>query len=452
MNSVVRPGGWWALFLLGLTYILNFVDRTILSAVGEPLRLEFGLSDTQLGLMGGLAFALTYSVLGVPAAFLSERVPRKVIIASAVMIWSVMTMLCGLATGFVSLLLLRAGVGVGESGFMPSAHALISDFFPPQRRAFALALFTTALPIGVLIAAICGGWLVHNLGWRWTFAVIGAPGLILAPLIWFTLREPARGEAEGVSAVNPAMRLSEVLRHLLSRRSAWYLVIGGSLAVVPGYAIFAFGVSYLVRAMGLGIVAATTIFGVAIAGGQIVGLLAGGRLAEWVGRRYSEGLLIVPAVTLSLGAIALLATWQQTEIVPLVILLTLGITLASAYLAPSYAALHGLMLPHMRASGMSIVLLVHALIGMGLGPPVIGLISDRVAAASYEGDMAAECRSEQPGRVEQSSPSCVRASAEGLKAALSFAALFSLVAAVQMVLAGRHYRADINWGKIQCAT
>lgn len=447
MTSGVRPGGWWALFLLGLTYILNFVDRTILSAVGEPLRLEFGLNDTQLGLMGGLAFALTYSVLGVPAALLSERVPRRAIIAGAVMIWSVMTMLCGLAAGFVTLLFLRAGVGVGESGFMPAAHALIADFFPPQRRTFALALFTSALPLGVLIAAVGGGWLVHNVGWRWTFVVIGVPGLILAPLIWFTLREPRRGEAEGVSALRPAMRLSEVLRHLVSRRSAWYLVIAGSLAVVPGYAIFAFGVSYLVRAMGLGIVTATTIFGGAIAGGQIVGLLAGGRLAEWFGRRHLEGLLIVPAITLFLGAMVLLATWQQTEVLPLVILLTIGVTLASAYLAPSYAALHGLMMPHMRASGMSIVLLVHALVGMGLGPPVIGLISDRVAAASYVGNMAVECRSQQHAGIVQSNPSCVRASAKGLKAALSFAALFSLVAAVQMALAGRHYRVDINWEK-----
>ncbi len=437
----VRSGGWWALSLLVAIYVLSFVDRTILSSLGEAIRHELGLSDTQLGLLGGLAFALTYSVLGVPVAFLSERVSRKAVITIAVVIWSVMTMLCGLAGGFASLLLLRAGVGIGEAGFTPPAHALLSDFFPPHRRAFALSLFSAAIPIGVLVAALGGGWLVHSMGWRGAFVVVGLPGLVLAPLLWLTMREPQRGEAEGggAHATLPARR---VVRHLARRRSAWYLVVGGAFASMPGYAVFTFGVSFLIRRHGLGIVPATVIFGAAVAGGQLVGMLAGGRLSERVSRRGAAWLLVVPAISLVAGGLLQLAAWHQESIVGCAVLLTLGMAAGAAYLGPSYAALHGLMTPRMRASGMSIVLLVHALVGLGLGPPIIGMISDRVATGDYVGAYAADCRTPGSHAPAPMKATCASASADGIKAGLSAAALFGLLAAAMMLLAGRRYEHD----------
>lgn len=441
-SATVRPGGWWALTLIVLVYIQSFVDRTILSALGEPIRRELGLSDMQMGLLGGLAFALTYSLLGVPAAFLSERMPRKTLIAIAILIWSAMTMACGLATGFVSLLVLRAGVGIGEAGFTPPAHALVSDFFPPQQRAMALALFGAAIPLGVLVAAIGGGWLAHATDWRHAFLVVGAPGLILGPLLYLTMREPQRGEAEG-AAPAPAARLGEVLRRFASARSAVPLILAGALASVPSYALFTFGVSFFVRVHGLGLVAATTAFGIVVAGGQLVGMIVGGRLTDRLGRTRPRAILLVPAAALTIGALFQASAWWQSGIAACLILLAIGTMAGAAFLGPSYAALHGLLAPNMRASGMSLVLLVHALIGFGFGPPVIGWVSDRVANVRFGSDFAASCRGALGHGAQALPPACADASAAGITAAMIVAAAFGLVAAAGYALAARYYPRDV---------
>ena len=446
-RSDVRPGGWWALTLLMLVYIQSFVDRTILSALGEPIRRDLSLGDAQLGLLGGLAFALTYSVLGVPAAFLSERVPRKALISVAVLVWSAMTMACGLATGFASLLILRAGVGIGEAGFTPPAHALVSDFFPPQRRAMALALFSAAIPLGVLVAAIGGGWLAHATDWRHAFLVVGAPGLVLAPLLYFTMREPGRGEAEGGAedaAREPAARLADVLRRFTGTRSAVPVIVAGALASIPGYALYTFGVSFFVRVHGLGLLAATTAFGVVVAGGQLVGMIAGGRLTDRLARDRPAALLLVPAAALTIAALCQAAAWWQRDIAACLALLVIGTITGAAYLGPSYAALHALLSPRTRAGGMSVVLLAHALIGFGLGPPLIGWISDGVADARFGGGFAAACRGALGHVVAPLSPACAPASAAGITAALIVAAAFGLVAAAGFAFAARYYRRDLE--------
>ncbi|MEH3036089.1 MAG: MFS transporter [Sphingomonas adhaesiva] len=440
--TAVRPGGWWALTLIVLVYIQSFVDRTILSALGEPIRRDLGLGDAQLGLLGGLAFALTYSLLGVPAAFLSERMPRRTLIAIAILIWSAMTMACGLATGFLSLLVLRAGVGIGEAGFTPPAHALVSDFFPPQRRALALALFSAAIPLGVLVAAIGGGWLAHATDWRHAFLVVGAPGLILGPLLYLTMREPRRGEAEGAAPAPPA-RPAEVLRRFARARSAVPLIVAGALASVPSYALYTFGVSFFVRVHELGLVAATTAFGIVVAGGQLIGMIVGGRLTDRLGRTRPRAILLVPAVALTLGALFQAAAWWQGGIVACLTLLAFGTMAGAAFLGPSYAALHGLLAPHMRASGMSLVLLVHALIGFGFGPPLIGWVSDRVADDRFGGGFAASCRGALGHGAPPLPPTCADASAAGITAALIVAAAFGLVAAAGFALAARSYPHDL---------
>ena len=439
----VRPGGWWALTLLMLVYIQSFVDRTILSALGEPIRRDLALGDAQLGLLGGLAFALTYSLLGVPAAFLSERISRKTLIAVAVLIWSAMTMACGLATGFLSLLVRRGGVGIGEAGFTPPAHALVSDFFAPKRRAMALALFSAAIPLGVLVAAIGGGWLAHATDWRHAFLVVGAPGLVLGPLLYLTMREPRRGEAED-AAPAPAASVTDVLRRFTSTRSALPTIVAGALASVPGYALYTFGVSFLVRVHGLGLVAATIAFGIIVAGGQLLGMIAGGRLADRLARARPAGVLLVPAAALTIAAIFQAAAWWQGGIAACLVLLSIGTVTGAAYLGPSYAALHGLLSPRTRAGGMSLVLLGHALIGFGLGPPLIGWISDRVADARFGGGFALACRGALGHGAAALSPACAPASAAGITAALIVAAAFGLVAAAGFAFAARHYPRDLD--------
>ena len=442
-DTGVRPGGWWALTLLMLVYVQSFVDRTILSALGEPIRRDLGLGDAQLGLLGGLAFALTYSVLGIPAAFLSERVPRKALIGVAVLIWSAMTMACGLASGFVSLLVLRAGVGIGEAGFTPPAHALVSDFFSPQRRAMALALFSAAIPLGVLVAAVGGGWLAHATDWRHAFIIVGAPGLVLGPLVYLTMREPCRGEAEG-AAPAPAASPAQVLRRFTRARSALPLILAGALASVPGYALYTFGVSFLVRVHGLGLVAATTAFGVVVAGGQLLGMIVGGRLTDRLARDRPAALLGVPAATLVIAAVFQAAAWWQDSIAACLALLVVGTITGAAYLGPSYAACHGLLTPRTRAGGMSLVLLTHALIGFGFGPPLIGWVSDRVADARFGGGFADACRGALGHGATGVSGACAPASASGITAALIVAAAFGLVAAAGFAIAARTYPDDLR--------
>ncbi|WP_340649335.1 MFS transporter [Pseudoxanthomonas winnipegensis] len=439
----IRSGAWWALMLLIAVNVQSFVDRTILSSLGETLRRDLGIGDSQLGLLSGLAFALTYSVLGIPAAILSERIPRKLLITVALLLWSVMTMICGLAMGFVSLLIFRAGVGIGEAGFAPAAHALISDFFPPRRRALALSIFGAAIPVGVLIAAIGGGWLVHATHWRHAFLVVGAPGLILAPLIYFTMREPRRGESEGGTPGVP-VRLKEVVRRLLRTRSALPIILAGAFAVIPGYAVYIFGVSYFVRVHQLELVSASTAFGIIVAGGQFAGMILGGALAERLARQRPSALLFVPAVTLFLGSIAMLIAWQQSGILACMVLLAAGMVLAAAFLGPSYAALHGLLTPRMRATGLAVVLLMHTLIGMGLGPPLIGFVSDRVATTQFGVGFAETCRAAERHVPATLSQACDTASAAGITSALSASALFALLAAGGFFMAGRRYPHDLT--------
>ena len=198
-------------YILGLllaVYIFNFLDRQILAVLLQSIKLEFSFSDTQLGLLGGLAFAVFYSVLGIPIAWLADRFNRRNIIAVALCLWSAMTAACGLTTGFTSLFLTRVGVGVGEAGGLPPSYSLLSDYYPPERRGTAMAVMGMGIPLGVLCGFLVGGWVNQYFGWRTAFMVVGIPGVLLAILLWFTLRESPRGlfDNTGMAGRTPTSR------------------------------------------------------------------------------------------------------------------------------------------------------------------------------------------------------------------------------------------------------
>ncbi|WP_116811409.1 spinster family MFS transporter [Steroidobacter cummioxidans] len=227
-----------AMLLLTLIYTLNFVDRQIINILAESIKVELALSDAQLGLLTGFSFALFYTVLGLPIARLADRSSRTGIISIAVFAWSFMTCLCGLAQSFAQMLLARVGVAVGESGCTPAAHSLISDWFPPQRRASALAMYSLGVPLGTLCGMALGGWIGHGLGWRAAFFIAGVPGMVLAVIAWWVLKEPPRRE-QPLPADQQASMLS-VLAELSRSRALWCIAISMSLLSLLGYGQAAF--------------------------------------------------------------------------------------------------------------------------------------------------------------------------------------------------------------------
>ncbi len=238
------------LALLVMAYTLNFVDRTIVGVVQQPMKVELGLSDTALGLIGGTAFAIFYSLMGLPIARIAERRGRRRIIVSAVTLWSLMTMACGIAGSFWQLFLLRVGVGIGEAGGTPAAHALIADLYPADRRARPIAIYSLGVPFGILLGAAGGGYLAEHFGWRATFVLAGLPGLLLAPLILLFAAEPRVGSSQRTPD------LAQVATRLIRTPSFVHLAGGIVVASTAGYALLAFLPALLTRQFGFSLSAA----------------------------------------------------------------------------------------------------------------------------------------------------------------------------------------------------
>jgi MFS family permease len=228
--DVTSSGRQWALWLLVLVYASNFADRILVATVGQAMKVDLGLTDLQLGLLGGMSFALFYSLMGIPLARLSERYSRVRIIAACAAVWSAMTALCGVAQNYTQLLLFRIGVGIGEAGSTPASHSLIADYFTPNKRGKAFAVFGLGVPLGAFVGAILGGWIVQNMGWRAAFFWIGAPGIVLAALVYFTMREPVRGmsDPQARNADEPVPSMMEVLRLLLSKPTFLHMTFGST--------------------------------------------------------------------------------------------------------------------------------------------------------------------------------------------------------------------------------
>ena len=243
----------YGLFMLTLVYAFNFVDRQILVILQEPIKNDMGLSDTQLGLLSGFSFALVYITAGIPIAYWADRTNRRNIITASLAVWSGMTALSGLAQNYSQLLLARIGVGIGEAGGSPPAHSMISDYYPPERRATAMAIYTTGLHLGILMGFIVGGLISEFFGWRIAFFSVGIPGVLLAVVFYFTVKEPPRGQWD--ESVNMAHKpsLGETLKHLSSVRSFWYLALAAGATSFAGYGNGNFAPSFLIRNHGFSV-------------------------------------------------------------------------------------------------------------------------------------------------------------------------------------------------------
>lgn len=355
--------------------VINYADRTLLSVLLEPIKAEFGASDTMLGLLSGVAFSLFYATLGIPVARLSDRVDRPRIIAVMIAIWSAMSILCGLASSFWLLALARIGVGAGEAGAVPASQGLIADAYPPEERAKALSIYMLSSTIGLLIATVCGPWIAEHYGWRIAFVAISAPGVVIVGIVMRFLVEPRAAIAP--SAMEP---LASAFRLLWRKPSYRGMVIGVVLYFLLAYGAFVFFPSYLVRTHGMSLTEAGTLFGVSNAVGGLAGTYLAGVLASRLAQDDPRWLLRLPALCL-LACLPVLAVFLTTgSLAALWITLLLASLFTGGALPPIFAALHFVCGSQRRATAVAIMFFFGNLIGLGLGPLLTGAASDILAA------------------------------------------------------------------------
>ncbi|HEY5646628.1 MAG TPA: MFS transporter [Pseudomonadales bacterium] len=373
---------WYALGVLVLVFTSSHVDRQIMGILLEPIKQELGASDTQMGFLVGITFAIFYATLGVPIAMLADRFNRRNIIVWAITMWSAMTALCGYAQTFAQLALARIGVGVGEAGSNPPSHSMISDMFPVHERATAMAIFASGINLGLLIAYLGGGWMSEHWGWRATFFAVGLPGLLIAMLVRLTLAEPARGGAEAPGrpdSTRDAPALAVVARTMMRTRSVRHIVVGASLAVFVGYGMVLWLPAFFVRSHGL----SQTQVGLTLAllSGVVgaIGTLASGRIADLLARRDLRWTPWV--VALAKIATVPFSIWffATTDFRQALLIYLVPAFFGGFYLGPGFAMVQSLMPLRMRAVAAAISLFVGNLVGLGLGPQGVGLLSDLLA-------------------------------------------------------------------------
>jgi predicted MFS family arabinose efflux permease len=375
----------WFLFLLTITYALNFLDRQLLSILQEPIKAELGLTDTQLGLIGGPVFALLYVALGVPIARLSDRANRVRIIAGAISLWSVATALCGLAGNFFQLAAARMTVAVGESAATAPSYALLADLYPKERRASAIGIFTTGTSIGAATGLALGGWVGYNYGWRNAFLMIGLPGILLALCIFLSLREPPRGFSDVRSDTVPQAGLVEVARLLFATRAFPGIAFAIGIASMSGFALAHWMPSFMIRSFDLTIAEAGWRVALASGGGGLAGGLTGGIICDWLARRDRRWWCWAPAIAFFLNIPLMLLLFRSPDVETAMLLLAGVMFMYHFWGGSGHSLVQSLVGVRMRATAAALFLMCISLIGQGLGPFVVGFVSD-VFAARFGGE------------------------------------------------------------------
>ncbi len=388
----------YAMYLLLGIYMINFLDRQVVNILAEPIRNDLGLSDTQIGLMSGLAFAVFYTFLGLPIARFAERANRPMIIGAAVAAWSGFTMVCGFAQNFWQLALARIGVGIGEAGCTPPAHSLIVDYVPKDQRASALAFYSMGTPLGGLLGLVLGGLIADAYGWRVAFMVAGAPGILFAILAFFTLNEPRKQvAAQAARLLATTATMGETLRVLFTKRTFWLIAFAAAVKAFIGYGHAPFTASFFLRVHTEEVASLARFFGVAlgynlqsvgflglalgIMGGiaGALGSLTGGWIADRFGKNDLRAYMITPAIaSLITIPVYILAVSVDSAALALCILVINGF-LGTLWYGPVYSTGQGIVPTNMRATASAVLLFVINLIGLGLGPLLVGMLSDYFA-------------------------------------------------------------------------
>ena len=390
----------YALTILVIVYIFNFIDRQILNILQEPIKADLGLSDTQLGMLTGLSFALVYCIAGIPVARLADLTNRKVVMTVSLALWSGFTALCGLTGNFFQLLIARLGVGLGEAGGSPPAHAMLSDYYEKEKRGRALAIYSSGLYLGTLTGYWLGGWVSDAMTWREAFFVVGIPGVLFAFVLWFTVREPVRGLSGGASLTETTSFLGS-FRHLWALKSFRYYSIATGAGTFVTYGIGNWMPPFLTRTFGAWSVPELQVFfgfctnselatacvemsrteiglfyGIIAGLGGALGTVAGGYLADHFGANDRRWFLWVPMWgKLLAGPFFVSALLAPTAELSLMLYFP-AIAMAAMYLGPSLAITHHLVPASMRAMSSAVLFFILNILGLGLGPTAVGMLSD----------------------------------------------------------------------------
>jgi predicted MFS family arabinose efflux permease len=370
----------FVLCVLVVVYTFNFIDRQIVGILAVPIKADLGLSDTQLGLMGGLAFALFYTGLGIPIALLADRFNRTWIMTIALTAWSAMTAASGLATNFWQLFLARLGVGIGEAGGVAPAYSLISDYFPPGGRARALSIYSFGIPIGSALGIVFGGVVATVIDWRAAFFAVGLAGIVIAPLFKMTIQEPVRGGYDRPRGGRDAPSLAIIFTALAHKPSFWIISIAASCSSMMGYGLFFWLPSFFVRSYGLTLLDASLFFGAVLLVGGLAGIWAGGWLGDRFGQLRHTRYVTIPAlafiITVPFYGLAVFSPNLTLTFFILLIPTALGLV----WLGPVISTIQHLVRPDMRATASAIFLFINNLLGIGLGTWAIGALSDALHA------------------------------------------------------------------------
>nr|WP_070960043.1 MFS transporter [Hyphomonas sp. Mor2] len=427
----------YVLGTLLLAYIFNFIDRVIIAYLSVPIKAEFDLANWQFGLLSGIAFATFYTFLGIPIARLAERHNRTLIIGCSIILWSLMTALCGIAWSFLALLIFRLGVGVGEAGLTPPANSLIADYYKPEKRASALSTYSTGVTIGSFSAALFVGLLLGVVDWRTTFILVGLAGIPLGLMIIFTIKEPPRGYSDAPGTTRPTPpSISEALTALAKNKTFWFVTFGGTAASFVGYALVTFVMEFVTKAFSMDVPTAALFFLAPLALTGAVGTWLCGALADHL---KGKSALWLPAVGLCLAFLlqVLALNWVTSAWIILVILLLANL-FQYFYLGPMYAVSGSVVDTRMRATAIAILLFVVNLIGYGIGPPFAGLVIDMFYAGNLSdvaGLTAETCRLASDTLTEAQIAQCGQAELSAIRIGLALVTAIFVIGAAFFALA-----------------
>ncbi len=396
--------------MLLLVYTFNFIDRQILGILAGPIKAELKLTDTQLGVLGGIAFALLYSTIAVPLAWLADRTSRAWVITGSLAVWSGFTALCGMATGFWQLFAARLGVGVGEAGGVAPSYAVIADYFPADKRARALSIYSLGIPLGSAAGVLFGGYVAALVDWRVAFIAIGIAGIALAPIFRLVVKEPPR-----TAPAADAVPVGKVFAILAKKRAFWLLAFGAASSSTLGYGMAFWLPSLLQRSFGLDLIQTSQFYGAVLLIGGIAGVLGGGFLGDHLGKNDKAAYARVPAIAFVLAVPLFAAAVMSSSVAMAFAFALIPQALAYMWLGPVISAVQHLVPAHMRATASASFLLINNLVGIGGGTFILGALSDGLTK-SY-GD-------------------------EALRYAMLIGLGFYLLAALLMWLASKHLRTE----------
>lgn len=467
----------YVLIALMLVYTLNFIDRTLIAVVAQPIINTFGLNDTQWGLLSGPPFALFYALMGIPIAMWADRANRVFIIALCIIIWSLMTAFCGLATSFIWLLVFRVGVAVGEAGCTPPANSLITDYYPPKSRAGALGIYSMGVTIGAVLAQLFGGtiagikgadfgnWITSlglgglfgNLdwstveGWRIAFVVVGLPGVLIAIILMFTIKEPPRGYSDPPSAnSHEKAPFFDAFREFGTKPTFWWISLGAALVAFVGYGLISFQAPFLQRVHGIGVREAAVSYGAPLAAVAAVGTFLGGFLSEKLEGRFPTVAAWLPGAGLLVAIPCYIAAFFSPTL-PLAFGLWIVAGIAHyAYLSSQYMVGTAIVSPKARATTISVILLVISLIGNGIGPLFVGMMSDffmgreisQAGLAALADSFNPRLCGTDPASLGVDGPALCKAYGDGLRQSMAATVLVFLAAAGCYFMAARSFLRD----------